>query len=203
MSDENKVEVISICYDEQFLALKRVENKKAHSVFNAIMSVLNEHSLRPEILVCDTEPTNAGRKNGVVKKLKEAFPNLIFEPCRLHVLDLVLKHQFSKYFDDKTKSRDLQYDFVDSLQINWQTFRLSYLSSCAAEEVEEVDSLLSLEKRREDYQFLLKLVKALKFYRQNNNQTFFLPKFQLIVQDGIVVQFILYWRSYVVLETLE
>ena len=52
MYGENKVEVISICYDEQFLALKRVENKQANSVFNAIISVLNEHSLRPKIVVC-------------------------------------------------------------------------------------------------------------------------------------------------------
>ena len=62
MYGENKVEVISICYDEQFLALKRVESKQANSVFNALMSVLNEHSLSPKIVGCDTEPTNTSRK---------------------------------------------------------------------------------------------------------------------------------------------
>ena len=103
--------------------------------------------------------------------IQEEFSNLLFEPCRLHVLDLVLKHQFAHYFKDQTTSSDLQYDFVSSLQKNWKTYRQSYLSTCSASEVKESDLLPGSENRRGDYQFLLKLVLAVKFHREENEHS--------------------------------
>ena len=96
----------------KLIALKELPNKKAVSIFTVILDCLNQPNLVPEITVSDTEPTNTGRKGGVITLLQKEFPSSTFEPCRLHVLNLVLKHQFTNYFGGETKSAELHNNFV-------------------------------------------------------------------------------------------
>ena len=84
---------------------------------------MNQCNLVPEIIVSDTEPTNTGRKGCVITLLQKEFPSSTFEPCRLHVLDLVLKHEFNNYFRGETKSAELHYNFVKKLKDNWSDLK--------------------------------------------------------------------------------
>ena len=116
----------------------------------------------------DTEPTNTGRHNGVITKLIRDFPLARFEPCRMHVLDLVLKHQFSLYFTTTTTSSNLPYKFVQNMQSDWKNLREEYLLQCKDYEAPEERDLPLKEERRKDYKFLLQLVKTIRWYRSSN-----------------------------------
>ena len=74
--------------------------------------MVNSLAVLPSIVVSDTEATNTGRLNGVVTKLQKEYSNLRYEPCRLHVLDLIIKHEFSLRFVEKTTSSNLPNQFV-------------------------------------------------------------------------------------------
>ena len=92
---KSKVSVIAICINEKLIGFEEVENKKVEIIFNKIKTVLQDQSHTPKLVVCDTEPTNTGRKSGVIVQLQNLFSNMTFEPCRINILDLILKHQFS------------------------------------------------------------------------------------------------------------
>ena len=72
----DKIEMIAICFGTTLIGLKAVENK------HAIRETLFEHNIKSIFVVCDTEPANTGRKNGVVTQLQKDFPHLQYEPCR-------------------------------------------------------------------------------------------------------------------------
>jgi len=92
----------------------------------------------------------------------------VFEACGLHVLDLILKHEFSAQFADKTTSSELSYSFVKDASKNWNKKRDDYLSLCSLSGQNHYADLPPTESRRKDYQFLLKHVKSVRFYRNEN-----------------------------------
>ena len=55
----------------------------------------------------DTEATITGHKNGVIMQVRNIFTTILYEPCRIHILDLVLKYEFSYYFPHFKISRNL------------------------------------------------------------------------------------------------
>jgi len=169
---KEKVEIIAICNGEKLLAFKEVENKKAATVYNALIQTLTKHDYHPTTVVSDTEATNTGRNNGVIARLKRNFPNLQYQPCRMHVLDLILKHEFSARFPEKSVSSNIHYLFVEEYQKNWVSFRTEYLEACSNEEAAAYSDLPPTESRRRDYQLLLKLVKSLRFYRKYSRKPF-------------------------------
>ena len=118
-----KIEPLAICFAGKLIALKELPNKKAVSIFTIILDCLNKRNLVLEIIVSDTELISTGRKGGVITVLQKEFPSSTFEPCRLHVLDLVLKHQFTNYFGGETKSAELQYNFVKTLKTTGTTLK--------------------------------------------------------------------------------
>jgi len=124
------------------------------------MDTLNCHQIEPAVIITDTEPTNTGHRNGVITRLKKEFPELVFEPHRLHVLDLILKHEFSARFADKTTSSELPYSFVKDASQNRNKKQDEYLSLCSISRRNHYADLPSIESRRKDYQFLLKLVRS-------------------------------------------
>ena len=68
----------------------------------------------------DTEPTNTGRLNGVITQPQNYFWPLQYEPCSMHVLDLILKHQFLSYFSEKITSLELPFDFNKKITAKWE-----------------------------------------------------------------------------------
>ena len=146
---------MAICLNDNLVALK---------------AVLNSVAVIPSIVVSDTETTNTGRLNGVVTKLQKEYSNLRYEPCRLHVLDLIIKHEFSLRFVEKTISSNLPYQFVKEVQENCGKMRDDYVASCIDDEANP--ELPQTESRRRDYQLLLKFVKAVRFLRKEGCHPF-------------------------------
>jgi len=165
---KEKISVIAICIDGKLIGFEDVENKKALTIFETINNVLQKHNITPKIVISDTEPTNTGIRNGVIVQLKKEFFNLEFEPCRIHILDLVLKHQFSAYFPEKTTSAELPYAFTEKISKSWKELKNTYLSTCSKDEADEVDELPKNENRRKDYLLLLKFTKAVIHKRKYN-----------------------------------
>ena len=62
-----------------------------------------------------------------------------YEPCRLHVLDLIIKHEFSLRFVEKTTSSNLPYQFVKEVQENLGKMRDDYVASCIDDEANPDD----------------------------------------------------------------
>lgn len=167
---EAKIELIAICLNSKLIGLKQVANKKAVTIYETITNVLMQEEISPDIIVSDTEPTNTGRHNGVITKLIRDFPLARFEPCRMHVLDLVLKHQFSLYFTTPTTSSNLPYKFVQNMQSDWKKLREDHLQQCKDYEAPEEKDLPSKEERRKDYKFLLQLVKTVRWFRSSKEK---------------------------------
>jgi len=163
---KSKFSVIAICFANKLIGLKEVADKKASTIFQTLSSVLNCNNLQPNIVVADTEPTNTGLKNGVVVQLQAEYDNVRFEPCRIHVLDLVLKHQFSAYFPEKTTSSEMPYSFVNEIYNSWKSYKDSYILKCSDDKADEVAFLPLDETRRKDYLLLLKLTKAVIHQRK-------------------------------------
>ena len=81
----------------------------------------------------DTEATITGNKTCVFRQIQNRHPEINFEPCRIHVLDLILKHLSTP---SKKNGR----------------------SESSIENVAENFNFPKNEERRDDYRFLLKLV---------------------------------------------
>ena len=132
-------------------------------MFNCIDCLLCENKFRPSLAICDTELTNNGRKNGVIKQLEDKYPFMKYEPCRIHILDLILKHQIQSVLHCQSTSADLCYYFTSPLRSKWSIYKDQYLEKCNVVEVDNYPGLPNNDLRINDYKFLLKLVKAVKF----------------------------------------
>lgn len=167
-----KISIIAICFDDNLIGFKEIPDKKANTVFNCIDCLLCENKFRPSLAICDTEPTNTGRKNGVIKQLEDKYPFMKYEPCRIHILDLILKHQIQSVLHCQSTSADLCYYFISPLRSKWSIYKDQYLEKCNVVEVDNFPGLPNNELRRNDYKFLLKLVKAVKFFRSTSQFSF-------------------------------
>lgn len=165
-----KRHLFAICYNDNLIALRQIKDKSARTISTLILTVLNERNLKPEICVCDTEPTNTGKKNGVFALLKMKFPNIVLEPCRLHILDLIIKHEIQEYFPAINNSPNLSMPFVGELYSNWNQFKAKYDKQVAVIIPENYyTDLPKSEERRRDYRLLLDLVIALRYRRASGS----------------------------------
>ena len=83
--------------------------------------------IQPTISVSDTDATNTRRKNGVIARLKYHFPSLVYEPCSLHILDLILKHAFAERFAEKSSSSAILYNCFENTKENWLSLKTRYI----------------------------------------------------------------------------
>ena len=68
----------------------------------------------------------------------------------MHVLDLILKHQFLSYFPEKMTSSELPFDVIKKLQQNGSDNKERYLSlCCSGEAAEDVEDLPKNENKIE------------------------------------------------------
>lgn len=160
--------ILAICYDDHLIAFRELSSKTADCISQTILSVLDEYNLCPRICVCDTEPTNTGKNKGVIVQLQKKLPHLKFEPCRLHLLDLILKHELEAYFKESSCGPNLSLPFVTNIFENWKDYRNDYLKLINAKlPTNYYTDLPSEDNRRRDYRILLQVVLALKFKRES------------------------------------
>jgi hypothetical protein len=163
-----KRHLLAICYDEKLIALRELPNKTSETVSDVIISVLQKNELTPKVCISDTEPTNTGRTKGVIVQMQKSYPSIVYEPCRLHLLNLILKHEIMTYFPSSTTSPNLQIPFVAQLFSNWRFYKAQYENQATVQIPDNIcASLPQLEERRSDYKLLLQLVLALKYKRSS------------------------------------
>lgn len=155
-----KREMICVCVGNQLVEFQELQGKKAATIAECLLPIVNKWHI--DTIVSDTEPTNTGNKNGVIALIKKSIPNITYEPCRLHILDLILKHEMQHFLGAMaTSSPNIPYKFVTKLQENWSHYRNEYYK-VERSAVEAFPDLPKNEDRRDDYRYLLELTKAVR-----------------------------------------
>ena len=72
------------------------------------------------MIVSDTTATNTGKYLGAVTRLQNHFEDIghekpVFIRCQHYILDTILKHELSDYFDGTPTSPNLSYPFIERL----------------------------------------------------------------------------------------
>lgn len=161
-------EVICVCVNDKLVEFQQIPNKKSVTISSVLVSIISKFNI--QIIVSDTEPTITGSKAGVIKLIKNNFPQINYEPCRLHLLDLVLRYQVAYYLGDvPSTSPDIPYDFVRYICDNWKEVTESYSASHTLQP-SFFDDLPVNESRRDDYRYLLELTKAIRTFRQSGEK---------------------------------
>lgn len=78
---------------ERFLGFYPVVARDASSIFEIVKSVLNDFNCDKQKIVgitCDGASVMSGRVNGLVAKMRELNPSIIFTHCHAHRLNLVI-----------------------------------------------------------------------------------------------------------------
>lgn len=178
-----KREMICVCIDNQLVEFCELKNKKALTIAECLIPIIEKNNINR--IVSDTEPTNTGIKNGVIAIINTRVPDIFFEPCRLNVLDLVLKHEMQSFLGKvKTTSPQIPYDFVKKLQENWNYFRNKYV------EVEKSPAsafpdLPNNEDRRDDYRLLLELCKVVRTLKETGDKRYVkIPRFPVNISSA-------------------
>ncbi|OAF64888.1 hypothetical protein A3Q56_07385 [Intoshia linei] len=74
-----------------------------------------------KMIVCDTTYSNTGNKNGAAMlTIKSLNQVVVYEGCRFHVLDLVIKHTFNEIFILNSQSPNINFPFVNYIQYNFK-----------------------------------------------------------------------------------
>ena len=94
-------------------------------------------------------------------QLFEKNLGLVFHPCRLHVLDLILKHFMSSKFDSVSISPNIKYRFINQLISNYHDLIEQYLSNKPV--------IKSNKCGRNDYSKLDLLCKGYESYQDKTN----------------------------------
>jgi len=163
-----KREIICICIDDKLVEFQELRNKKAATIAECLIPIIEKASICR--IVSDTEPTNTGSKNGVIALINKRFPDVLYDPCRLHVLDLILKHEMQHFLGKvETTGPHLPYTFVTTLQNEWSEFRNKYLEADMSP-VCSFPDLPNNEDRRDDYRLLLELTKAVRTLKETGER---------------------------------
>ena len=166
----HKREIICICIDKKLVEFQELRNKKAATIAECLIAVIEKASVGR--IVSDTEPTNTGSKNGVIVLINKRFPNIQYEPCRLHVLDLIIKHEMQHLLGKvETTGPQIPFRFVTTLQNEWSEFRTKYLQVYRSP-VSSFPDLPANEDRRDDYRLLLELTKAVRTLKETGERRY-------------------------------
>ncbi|OAF64520.1 hypothetical protein A3Q56_07770, partial [Intoshia linei] len=71
---------------EYLLGMKIIQNGRADTITALLVDTINSFDILNKIkIICDTTNVNTGKRGGVVKKLKDIIPSVLYHPCRLHI----------------------------------------------------------------------------------------------------------------------
>lgn len=165
-----KREMICVCIGDKLVEFQELRNKKAITIAECLIPIIEKANI--DCVVSDTEPTNTGSKNGVIALINKRFPHILYDPCRLHVLDLILKHEMQHLLGKvETTGPQIPYRFVTTLQNEWSEYRKKYVE-IERSPVSSFPDLPNNEDRRDDYRLLLELVKAVRTLKETGERRF-------------------------------
>ncbi|OAF64508.1 hypothetical protein A3Q56_07739, partial [Intoshia linei] len=113
-------------------------------------------------LMCDTTAVNKRSKNSVFCRLKVIFPNIIYYPCRLHVVDRLLYHYIEEMFPITSSSPNSEYYFINTLRDQFDVLLSNYTTL-------DVSYWKYPRMNRNDYSELTLLIKSYIHFRTTNN----------------------------------
>lgn len=164
-----KREIICICMGNHLVEFTEIPNKRSETIASVLLKTIGEKQIMK--IVSDTEPTITGSKNGVIQIIRRNRPNVIYEPCRLHILDLIIKNEINFYLgQEKSTDPGIPFKFVQDMRNNWSDLRRNYLEIKRIAPISCTD-LPADEDRRDDYRYLLNLCKCLRTKRECGHQS--------------------------------
>lgn len=163
-----KREILCACVNNKLIQFIEIPNKRAETIANVLLKLIQD--LRITRIVSDTEPAITGVHNGAIARIRKQYPEMIYEPCRLHILDLIIKNQIHFLLGNfRSTSPEIQYDCVQNIKNNWSNLRNEYIKIERLQSLSYSD-LPSAENRRYDYRFLLELCIALRTFRERGDK---------------------------------
>lgn len=165
-----KREILCVCAGNQLIEFTEIPNKKAITIVTCILNLIKNR--RISTIVSDTEPTITGTKNGVVAIIKKEYPTIVYEPCRFHLLELILKNQIIFFLGkEKSVSPQISFPFVADIKNRWTDLRKEYLSMKRMTP-KPCSDLPNTENRRDDYRYLLELCKGFRTFKECGDKPF-------------------------------
>ena len=110
------------------IGLSILKDETSKTFTKNIKECIEKYTLKDKIkiVICDTTAVNTGCKNGIVTNLRKFIPTIIYHPCRLHVLDRVLRVYLDSVFITSKKSPNIDYQFITDLTLYFDTFVTNY-----------------------------------------------------------------------------
>jgi hypothetical protein len=159
-----------VCADNKLVEFTEISDKRAETIAIALLKLLEVMKITR--IVSDTEPTITGARNGVIAIIRRHYPKIIYEPCRFHILDLIIRNQIDFFLGKpRSTSPQIPYDFIQNIKSNWLILRKEYMETERLQPAPCSD-LPNAENRRDDYRFLLELCKALITFRERGDKPF-------------------------------
>ena len=167
---EYQVLILKNAEKEVKLAILKLGDGKANSIYSGIAEVLDKFQLWSSIkvIISDTTSVNTGSKNGVVSQLQREFERKNLEPvqligCQHHVLDTILKHSMNEILDEgKSSSPEIYYKFIVNLQKNYENLKSNFKQG-------EKICKVKTNKWRDDMDFLFELVQSYRYMKVNGS----------------------------------
>ena len=171
-NEEIQVVVLKNNLCEVQFAVLSLKNKKAMTIYNGLLEILNEYDLWQSIkvIICNTTSVNTGKLNGVVVRLqrqfeKNGFPVPQYIGCQHHILDLILKHCMDQILGTNTTSPNIGYFFIEEIRNNFKDLQSQFKQNEHKLKAENI-------KWRDDMQFLYDLGKAYRYYSKTGDFPF-------------------------------
>jgi len=137
----------------------------AEDIFTPMKALLDEYDAwrSVKMIISDTTAVNTGHQSGVIIRLQRQFKQLgLEEPqyigCQHHILDLILRHVLDYFFPAKSRSPNINYDFIEDILTNYDDLQQNYSGT----------NVIPKQKNlgwRDDFRFLYELCEAYKYYQ--------------------------------------
>ena len=147
------------------LGILACESGSSEDIFIPIQALLDEYNAWRSIkmIISDTTVVNTGHQSGVVVRLQRQFRQKgLEEPqfigCQHHILDLVLRHVMDSSFATKSRSPNINYNFIEDVLAGYEDLQKRYSGT-------EMMATHENPGWRDDFRFLFELCKVYNFFQ--------------------------------------
>lgn len=154
------------------LGVLSCKSGSAEDIFSPMKALLNEYDAWKSVkmIISDTTAVNTGHHSGVIVRLQRQFKEMgLKEPqyigCQHHILDLILRHVLDYFFPGKSRSPNINYNFIEDNLKDYDDLQKSYSSK----------EIMPKQKNlgwRDDFRFLFELCEAYKFHQTEKKWPF-------------------------------